>query len=119
MQSFDNLVGWQLHSYQWLCEDDFQITFESSTDLSLDAWVVTFKNAIAACVLGPWGVLKRSSVSVASGGLLDGVLNFDSNELNDYKQFLLWYDSVGPPGAIVIAESLEFRDCKLKRGGEC
>ncbi|MEM7477593.1 MAG: hypothetical protein AAF483_21610 [Planctomycetota bacterium] len=116
MQKLDDLAGWRLHAYDWLPDDDFEIKFESSADLSLDAWAVTFKGAIAACVLGPWSDLKRSATSAASGGPLGGILNFGPDELDAYNQYTLWYDTDGPPGAIIIAESLEFRSFKLKRG---
>ena len=47
---------------------------------------------------------------------MDGVLNFGPHELNAYQQYTLWFDDTGAPGAIVIAESLELRSFKLKRG---
>ena len=116
MQTLNDLAGWSLHAYHWLPDDDFEIDFESNEHLSLDAWSATFKGAIAACVLGPWGDLKRSTVADAAGGLMDGVLNFGPHELNAYQQYTLWFDDTGAPGAIVIAESLELRSFKLKRG---
>lgn len=116
MKSLEELVGWGLHAYHWLPDDDVEIVFESKEHLSLDGWAVTFVGAIAFCALGPWGELKRCERKDAAGGVLGGVLNFGEGELDAYRQYILWFDDSGPPGAIVIAESLSFRSFKMVRG---
>jgi len=115
MQTLDDLAGWRILGYRWLPDDDFEIDFESAVD-STGAWAVTFKGAIAACVLGPWGEFKRSAVSDASEGPMDGILSFSPGELNEYLQYELWFDDASKPGAIIVAESLAFRSFELKRG---
>lgn len=116
MKSLDELVSWGLHAYNWLPDDDVEISFEPRERLSLDGWAVTFVGAIAFSALGPWGVLKRCQTSDASESVLDGILNFRDGELNSYQQYTLWFDDVGPPSAIIIAESLSFRSFRMLRG---
>ena len=119
MSELDKVTGWVIQSYDWPCDEDFQICFARRGYVpNLEGRRLIFSDAIAVCALGPWGTVIRHSSSPAVESGVGGLFDVDEDELSSHVAFSFWTEGIICSAVTVIAESVSIETIRLVRGSD-